>query len=429
MTEANLVRPERLRDLVPVGDSVIARGLGRSYGDAALNSSGTTVLTTKLDRFVEFDATTGLVRAEAGLSLGALLKAMVPRGWFVPVTPGTQNCTLGGCLAADVHGKNHHRDGTFSRHVTKATLVLASGETRVLNQSDPLFWATAGGMGLTGIIREVELQLIPVETAYMQVKHVKSPDLDTTIELLTDPAHDAQYTVAWIDCLASGASLGRGVFMAGDHAPKSAVPLNREDPLRLKMKNTKPFPIDLPGFALNPFTIKLFNAAYNSFQGRRGEFLSPYPSFFYPLDGIDQWNRMYGKRGFVQYQFVLPAATAQIAMREVLRRFSEARRASFLAVLKRFGAQGPGLLSFPTEGLTLSLDIPMSSGILEFLDGMDAFVRNHGGRIYLAKDSRMGPEMLRAGYPRLDEFCEVRRLVDPAGRFSSDLSRRLKLCP
>jgi decaprenylphospho-beta-D-ribofuranose 2-oxidase len=425
------VRPERMRDLRPTGETCIARGLGRSYGDAALDSRGRVVLTERLDRFVAFDPETGVLRAEAGATLDEVLTTFVPRGWFVPVTPGTKFCTLGGCLAADVHGKNHHRDGTFSRHVNWADVVLASGErVRCSPETWPeLFWATAGGMGLTGLIAEMELRLTPIETAWMDVRHTRCRNLEDTVRLLSDPTHDARYTVAWLDCLATGDRLGRGILMAGEHAPEPAVPLRKEGPLGPHGSRQKPFPFDLPGWALNPVTVRAFNRVYDWLQGRRGRFLSHYDRFFYPLDGIQSWNRMYGKRGFVQYQFVLPTESALDGMRLVLGRLSRSGRASFLAVLKRFGPEGPGLLSFPTEGLTLALDIPMSDGLLPFLDELDRVVADHGGRTYLAKDSRTRPDAFVAGYPRLGEFRQVKAQVDSEGQFASDLWRRLGGAP
>lgn len=424
------VRPEKIRDLAPVGDLSLARGMGRAYGDAALVSDGTLVLTEKLNRFLSFDDSTGILRAEAGATLKDVLDTFVPKGWFVPVTPGTKHCSLGGCVAADVHGKNHHRDGTISLHVLELELILADrGRVKCSSQDNPeLFWATVGGMGLTGIISEVTLQLLPVETAYMKVKHVRSKNLDQTVDLLTDPRYDARYTVAWLDCLASGSSLGRGVLMAGEHALKSDISLRIDDPLETKAKKPKPFPVEFPGWVLNPLTIKLFNAVYFAYQSRRGEFVCGYNQFFYPLDGIDSWYKMYGKRGFVQYQYVMPTASAKEGTRQVLTLLSSERKASFLAVLKRFGPEGQGLLSFPMEGLTLALDIPMSDGLLPFLDRLDEVVLKHGGRLYLAKDSRMSAETFTAGYPRVPDFCEVRRGVDPTGRFDSDQARRLKLC-
>ncbi len=428
LADTRAVRPERARGLTPVGEHCLARGLGRAYGDAALLSGGTLVLTERLNRFLAFDPESGVVRAEAGVTLKDLLEALVPRGWFVPVTPGTKNCTLGGCLAADVHGKNHHREGTFSNHVPEFEIVLADGSRQTARRGDDLFWATAGGMGLTGLASELTLQMTPVETAFMRVRHTRSKDLDRTIELLTDPGHDARYTVAWIDCLAGGRNLGRGIFMAGEHALRSEVSLRVANPLSVPFRRQKPFPMDLPGWALNPTTIKAFNLVYDWAKGRRTEFVCDYDQFFYPLDGIQGWNRMYGKRGFLQYQYVLPTATAREGTRLVLERLSQAKKASFLAVLKRFGPQGEGWLSFPTEGLTLALDIPFSDGLLTFLDELDDIVLSHGGRLYMAKDARMKPAVLRSGYPRLGDFCEFKKSIDPEGRFDSDMARRLGLC-
>ena len=430
VTETVAVRPEKNRDLYPVGSHCLARGMGRSYGDAALLTGGTVVMTEKLDRFIEFDEDSGTLRSEAGATLKDVLDTFVPRGWFVPVTPGTKHCTLGGCVAADVHGKNHHHEGTFSRHVERLVVVLADGSRISCGPSENagLFWATVGGMGLTGLISEVTLRLTPVETALMKVKHTKSANLDQTVDLLTDARYDARYTVAWLDCLAKGARLGRGVLMAGDHALKSEVSLRIQDPLVTRAKRAKPFPFEFPGWVLNPMTIKAFNALYYAYQGRRKEFVCGYDEYFYPLDGIDSWYRMYGKRGFVQYQYVMPTETARQGTREVLTLLSGEKKASFLAVLKRFGPQGQGLLSFPMEGLTLALDIPMSDELLPFLDRLDEIVLKYKGRIYLAKDSRMEPEVFKAGYPRIDEFCRTRAQFDPEGRFDSDMARRLKLC-
>lgn len=427
LADCTAVRPERHRDLVSVQGSRLARGRGRSYGDAALRSDGTIVLTERLDRFLEFDESTGVLRAESGATLKDVVETFLPQGWFLPVTPGTQFCSLGGCLAADVHGKNHHRAGTFSAHVAGCGLVLASGERVECgpDQRPELFWATAGGMGLTGIIDEVWLRLQRVESAYLKVRHQQARDLASMVRLLSDPAHDATYTVAWIDCLATGSSLGRGVFMAGEHAAQHEVPLRLGDPKTCKPKRLKKLPFDLPAWALNPLAVRLFNSVYYALQGSKGSFVSRYDSFFYPLDGVLDWNRLYGKRGFVQYQYVLPTAVAEEGTAEILGRLSHSKRASFLAVLKRFGPEGPGMLSFPMEGLTLALDIPISPGLFELLDELDGIVMKLGGRIYLAKDSRTGREAFRSGYPRLEEFQAVRKEVDPEGLLSSDLARRL----
>lgn len=427
---ASLVRPERMRQLAPGPGPQIARGLGRSYGDASLCTDGAVILTQRLNRLLEWDAELGRVRAEAGATLEDLLEVFVPRGWFLPVTPGTKFCSLGGCLASDVHGKNHHEAGTFSRHVTQVKMADGLGSRRILTAegSPDLFWATAGGMGLTGIICDLELQLQPIETSYIKVRHRRGSGLLALMEMLNDPALDAPYSVAWIDCVATGDKMGRGILMTGSHAAKLDLPLKlAANPLVIHKLKGKPFPIDLPTWALNPRTVGAFNGFYDWMQGRKTEFLSHYDQFFYPLDGIRGWNRMYGKPGFIQYQFVLPLESSAAGMELVLRKISEAGRASFLAVLKKFGAQGQGHLSFPFPGFTLSLDIPVRDGLPEFVKELDAIVMDHGGRHYMAKDSTCTPEMIAASYPRLAEWKQARDAADPEGRFASDLSRRLGL--
>ncbi len=423
---SDLVRPERFRQLKPVDGLQITRGMGRSYGDAALCTGGKVILTERLSRLLHFDSETGVLTAEAGATLADILEFFVPQGWFVPVTPGTKFCSLGGCLAADVHGKNHHRDGTFSRHLESAALILPSGEKKTISpdENSELYWATAGGMGLTGIISEVNLKLTPIETAWMNVTHRRAQNIDDAIRLLSDPMVDDHYSVAWIDCLAKGTKLGRSIVMTGHHSTKPELPLRKEI-LAAEIKRPKTMPFMLPPWVLNPFTINLFNGLYNWIQGSKKTFFSHYTDFFYPLDGIRHWNRMYGKPGFVQYQFVMPPETANAGMRAVLEELSREKRASFLAVLKRFGPQGDGLMSFPTEGYTLSLDIPMREGLLPFLDRLDDIVANHRGRQYLAKDSRLKSSHIPGKYPRLSEFQRIKREIDPENLFSSDLSRRL----
>lgn len=429
---ARLIRPERWRDLTPPEGQLLARGLGRSYGDAALLSGGTTILTERLDRCLEFDPDTGRLTAEAGLSLNTLLDVFVPKGWFVPVTPGTRFCTLGGCFAADVHGKNHHRDGSFAQWVTQITLILPSGETRVCQpegENQDLFWATAGGMGLTGIIRDLTLQLRPIETAYISVKHRKARNLDEALSLLADDALDDAYSVAWIDCLARGDRLGRSILMTGHHATRGEIPLRISDPLNPKPPKAKKIKRDLPAALLNPFTIRLFNAAYYAYQGRKTEFVADYRTFFHPLDAIQNWNRMYGAPGFYQYQFVVPAETARECLKDVLSELSKAGAASFLAVLKRMGPSSPGWLSFPAPGFTLALDVPNRPGIADLLRRLDERVLAAGGRIYLAKDALLTPASVRAMYPRLPEFLALKAELDPDNRLTSDLARRLELTP
>lgn len=419
------VRPERYQDLRPTAAQQIARGQGRSYGDAALGKQ--VILTERVNRLREFNTKTGVLRAEAGITLAEILDVIVPQGWFLPVTPGTRFASLGGCVAADVHGKNHHADGAFSEHVIAIELILADASRVICSASHnaALFWATVGGMGLTGIIGEVSLQLIPVSSPFMQVRHHTSRNLAETFALFGNATLDDKYTVAWIDCLASGLSLGRSVLMCGHHAEQDKLPVAL--PKTAQPKRARSIPFDLPAMALNPFTVKLFNALYYRQQGRKtAPFLAHYTEYFYPLDGIAHWNRLYGKRGFVQFQCVIPDSGAFEAVTSLLQTLSRSRRPSFLAVLKRLGPQNQGLLSFPMAGYTLALDIPLrDSGVFALLKKLDEIVLHHGGRVYLAKDAVLTPQEFRVMYPRYAEWLAIKQEVDPALRFQSSLSRRL----
>ena len=427
-----LIRPERYAELMPSAEKVIVRGQGRSYGDAALNEGGRVILSERLNRVLEFDEDSGLLRAEAGVALKDILDIAVPRGWFLPVTPGTKFVSLGGCLAADVHGKNHHGGGTFGAHVQEIELILANG-TRTHCSADrkaDLFWATVGGMGLTGIIGEVTLRLIPIESASMLVQHRAARDLDAGFKLLDDKDFDDVYTVAWIDCLARSHSLGRSIVMRGHHALLSELPARkREQPFARNARRQRNVPLNLPSWVLNPLSVGTFNNLYYWRQGRKHKpDIVDYESYFYPLDAISDWNRLYGKKGFVQYQCVLPTAGAFDGMRQILELLATSRRASFLAVLKRFGAAGMGMLSFPMPGYTLALDLPVRDpGLFKLLDHLDEIVARSGGRVYLAKDCRLAPDTFRAMYPRYEEWLAFKRAVDPGNRFSSSLSRRLRL--
>lgn len=419
--------------VLPPRGTVICRGEGRSYGDAALSSHGQVVDTSALRAVRSFDATTGRLVAEAGLSIAELLPLCVPQGWFPGVTPGTKHVSLGGAVAADVHGKNHHRNGSFASDVQALEMLTGDG-VRVRcsrEQRSELFWASLGGMGLTGVITHVDVQLIPIESASVIAQHFKAPDLATTVRWLDDEAHDDQYTVAWIDCLSRGRSLGRSIVMRGHHARRDELPPTVRHPLRLPARMPLRLPVDLPGFALNPLTVAAFNALYYYAQGRkRRPFAIDHDRFFYPLDVVADWNRLYGKRGFLQYQCLIPGEGAGEGIQRVLERVVSSRRASFLAVLKRFGPGNAGMLSFPERGLTLALDLPMTGGdVLSLLDELDEVVLRFGGRVYLAKDARLPPAHFRAMYPRLGEWLRVKQAVDPDGRFASDLSRRLGLTP
>lgn len=413
------------------GRGLLARGLGRSYGDAAQNAGGTVVDMPSLAGVLSVDAQAGVVEVEAGMSLDSLMRRVLPLGWFVPVTPGTRHVTVGGAIAADLHGKNHHVDGSFARHVLSLELLTADGRVRTVSpaRDAELFWATAGGMGLTGVILSAQLALIRVETASVSVDTERAGDLDDLMDRLarTDDAY--RYSVAWIDLLARGAQLGRAVLTRGDHAPLDALPAGRRaDPLAFAPKPLATMPHGIPGGLLRRTTVAAFNELWfrRAPRERRGQ-LTGLGSFFHPLDGLLEWNRLYGPRGFLQYQFVVPYG-AETALRAAVERISAARVPTFLAVLKRFGPAGPAPLSFPVPGWTLALDIPTGvPGLARLLDGLDQLVLEAGGRLYLAKDSRLDPRLLPRMYPRLEEWRATRRRVDPHGVFVSDLSRRLAL--
>lgn len=434
----SVFEPATIDQAVPPADTrMIVRGQGRSYGDAAMSQDGLVMLSQRLDRFISFDETTGLLTAEAGATLAEVLRKFVPRGWFPSVVPGTKFVSLGGSVAADIHGKNHHRDGSIGSHVPRFEIRLADGSSKICTpkSEEELFWATVGGMGLTGILTEVTLELIPIESPFMIVQHHQARNLDESLKMFEDRAYDEHYTVAWMDCLAKGSSLGRGILIRGHHARQSELPeaFRKDDSLGLPRRNFN-LKFGLPSWVLNSLSVALFNETYYRRQGRRKEpFIQHYDNFFFPLDRIENWNRMYGKRGFLQYQCVLPAREATRSMQFLFEELARSRRPSFLSVLKRFGPANDGLLSFPLEGYTLTLDLPISDpSLFAFLDRLDEIVLSCGGRVYLAKDARLRAETFRAMYARLNEWQRVKSRVDPENRFDSDLARRLGLrstCP
>jgi FAD/FMN-containing dehydrogenase len=402
--------------------SLIPRGNGRAYGDAALNPNG--VLDMRpCGRILTFDPETGWIGCESGMMLADLLAFAVPRGFFVPVTPGTKFVTIGGMIAADVHGKNHHGAGTFGRHVASLDLLGADGITRRCSPTEnaDLFHATCGGMGLTGVILNATFRLIRIETPFIRQETLRAANLDAAMAIFENSS-SWTYTVGWIDCLARGSSLGRGLIYRGEHAKADEVPSGKEMPRR----RVKRVPFDFPNWALNRLSVSAFNALYYR-KGKPGASIVDYESYFYPLDAILDWNRIYGRGGFVQYQCVLPKDASRAGLPELLARIAKAGRGSFLAVLKLFGQGDAGFLSFPMEGYTLALDFPADTGSFNLLLELDSIVAAHGGRLYLAKDARSSPAMLQLGYKHLGRFRALRRQIDPLGKFASLQSQRLEL--
>ncbi len=397
--------------------AVLAYGLGRSYGDVCLNGGGLLLETRRLNRFIAFDPQTGVLSCEAGVSLEEILALSVPRGWFLPVTPGTKFVTVGGAIANDVHGKNHHRAGTFGRHVRQFELLRSSGD-RVLCSSDSnpeWFAATIGGLGLTGLITWAEIQLKPIRSRLIDVEYLRFPNVSAFFALSAESERDFEYTVAWVDCTARGNALGRGIFIRGNHAETGGLEAKRKRSLRV--------PFDFPGFVLNPLTVRLFNSLYYWKQGAgRKRARADFDPFFYPLDALLDWNRIYGRRGLLQWQCVVPYSGDETAIRQILSKIAQAGKASFLAVLKVFGdVPSPGLLAFPRPGVTLALDFPNDGGpIFTLLSELDAVVREAGGVLYPAKDARMSAADFQAFYP---QWPQLARYADP--RFSSSFWRRV----
>ena len=400
------------------GGTLLPYAYGRSYGDSCLNDGGTLLDVSGAGRLIGFDPATGVVRAEAGMSLAQLLEFAVPRGFFLPVTPGTKYVSLGGAVANDIHGKNHHRAGTFGRHVQAFELLRSDGSRSVCSRTEnpELFAAAVGGLGLTGLVTWVELTLRPVQSAMIEGQNIKFAGLDEFFEISAESDAAFEYTVAWVDCMAKGKSLGRGIFMLGNHATEPG-PLTPSPPPRL----TAPF--DAPNFALNHLTIGAFNALYYGKQRQKQVAKhTHYEPFFYPLDAVNDWNRIYGPRGFLQYQFALPYSGDASLTKEIFSRIAASSAGKFLAVLKMFGdLPSPGMLSFPVPGVTLALDFP-NEGQKTFalLDDLDALIRQGGGRVYPAKDARMSGESFRTFFPGWREFSQY---IDPA--FSSSFWRRV----
>jgi FAD/FMN-containing dehydrogenase len=424
--ESTFSQEEQVQDFISTHSSVIARGNGRCYGDASLAQHS--VSTLKYDKVLAFDTTNGIFECQSGITLDQILDIIVPQGWFLPVTPGTKFITVGGAVASDVHGKNHHVDGSFSGHIISMDVITGNKETITCSANDhsDLFWATCGGMGLTGIITRVKFNLKKITTAYIRQKQIKARNLEDLIRLFEE-YKDYTYSMAWIDCLQKGDAFGRGILIVGEHAtPEELNEQQRKAPLQLAAKRKLSVPFNLPSFALNTLTVKAFNWLYYLKNTKREiNNVIPYEPFFYPLDAILHWNRGYGKAGFVQYQFVLPLEKKE-GLIAILQKISDAGLGSFLAVLKVFGKQD-SLISFPMEGYTLALDFPVRKGLFEFLDKLDEIVLQYGGRLYLSKDARMKQEVFWKSYPNAQKFADIIKTYNGAKLFRSVQSDRLLL--
>ena len=418
--DAELLTPLSVSDCASAIQKVplIARGMGRSYGDSA--NANLILQTNYLDHLISFDAELGTLSCEAGVTLREILKLIVPKGWFLPVTPGTSFVTVGGAIASDVHGKNHHIAGTFCQHIKAITMLLGTGEIVTTSATDKpdLFHATCGGMGLTGVILNATIQLISIKSAFITQKTIKARSLEAAYEAFEANSHST-YSVAWIDCLATGKHLGRSVLMIGEHADNGGLNLTIKEPLTVPMHTSAAL--------LNSMTMRMFNCAYYAKATDNKTQTIPLLPYFYPLDAIGGWNKLYGKAGFVQYQFVLPKANGLSNMLSILTQISQSGQGSFLAVLKQFGPANQNLLSFPMDGYTLALDFKMSTMTVPLLYKLDDMVAEMGGRIYLTKDAVMQEMLFKTTYSNWGQFEAIRREYGAIGKFASAQSKRLGL--
>ena len=410
-------KEETLKHIVTEHNNIIAYGNGRSYGDSALNSNIINV--RQKDYFISFNNNTGLLHVQAGVLLSEILEHFVPRGWFLKVTPGTKLITIGGAIASDVHGKNHHIEGCFSECVEAFKIMLADGSivTCTKKRTPELWKATCGGQGLTGIILEAKLYLKPINSRYIDQTTIKTRNLKETFEAFEEYS-DKPYSVAWIDCLAKRDERGKCLLMVGDF---------RDDGnLDYQLKPHKGIPFNFPGFVLNKWNVRAFNwLYYGKVKEKTSKQRVDIDTFFYPLDAIGHWNRIYGRNGFTQYQFILPKETSYEGLKEILTAISNSGKGSFLAVLKLYGPANDNWLSFPMEGYSLALDFKMEKGLFELLDRLDEIVLKHKGRIYLAKDARVSKETFEQGYPNIEKFREYRKEYGMIEKFQSLQSERV----
>jgi len=415
----SIINEMHLKKIIPSIGNFITRGNGRSYGDSAL--SLTCISNIKNNKILEFDNKTGVIRCESGILLSEIIEIFVPRGWFLKITPGTKLITLGGAIASDVHGKNHHKDGCFSTSLIEIRLMLSDGSIVNCSQQrhKELFLATCGGMGLTGVILEATFSLKAILSKNIKQTTIKTKNLYQTFDAFEKYA-DATYSVAWIDCLSRGEAIGRSLLMTGEFSD--------DGDLSYSPKKTISVPFNLPSIVLNYFSVKLFNALYY-FKAKSGVSYQNVrlDSFFFPLDSINSWNRIYGRNGFVQYQFILPKKESLEGLTKILERISDKGLGSFLAVLKLYGKENENYLSFPMEGYSLALDFKIQKGLFDFLKELDHIVLEYNGRIYLAKDSRIGKSVFEKGYPNIEQFRGLRKSRGMKERFTSLQSERLGL--
>lgn len=413
-------------DLFEHSSKFISRGLGRSYGDAAQLTGGKTIR-LQTPNFYQLDKENGILEVSANCSINYLIKEIVSMGWFLPVIPGTRYVTIGGAIAADIHGKNHHQDGSFGNFVVNLDLLTPNGKIKCSKSANSeLFWATIGGMGLTGLILSAKIKLIKIDSSLISATIKKFKNIYTLVEYMSSHDVNVKYSVAWIDMLASGSHLGRGILSVGDHAKFEDLPSKlKEKKFNYSAEQKINVPFYFPSKVLNQYTTKLFNEIWYLKDKKESKKILTIPSFFHPLDGVKNWNRIYGKLGFIQYQFVVPIHEVDFLI-NVLSEFSKRGIPIFLAVLKKMGKSNEGLLSFAKPGWTLALDIPVRiSGLEAFLDELDEKIIARAGRIYLAKDSLLNPKKLEKMYPKLNEFKRIREKHNLKAYLESDLSRRL----
>ncbi|MBX2965878.1 MAG: FAD-binding oxidoreductase [Cyclobacteriaceae bacterium] len=431
-TPGKVVYPNMIQEIQETlsFDKAIPRGLGRSYADQATNNECGVINMQKLNRFIAFDDVNGILTCEAGVSLADIIQVFTPRGWFPMITPGTKFITIGGAIANNVHGKSHHADGSFINCVHNFTILLSDGRVVTANREEnsDLFHANFGGLGLLGIILTATIQLRKIETTYFVQKAKAAKNLDEMLASIDESEAEYTSSVAWIDSMASGKNLGRGVLTMGNHATLAELPDKlKSNPLKLEKKLKLNVPFYLPSFTLNTLTVKLLNTLLY-FMQKNGAGIAHYDKFFYPLDMINNWNRGYGKRGFIQYQFVLPDEKGKENIRTILTEITKSDCIPFLNVLKRFGNEQAGLLSFPFKGYTFAIDFPIKPKLKSFTKKLDNMVLDMGGRIYLGKDAYLDEATFKAMYPQYKEWLAIKEKYDPLNKFSSDLSRRIGLC-